>query len=79
VLIPDEIFYQTILLNSPLQQTVVNDEVHYIAWPELSGPHPDILGVPDFDRFMATDKLFARKFDATVDSTVLDRIDAETC
>ena len=79
VLIPDEIFYQTILLNSPLQPTVVDDEVHYIAWPELSGPHPDILGLPDFDRFMATDKLFARKFDATVDSKVLDRIDAETC
>ena len=43
VKIPDEIFVQTVLLNSPLRDTVVGDDVHYIDWSR-GGAHPKTLG-----------------------------------
>jgi len=73
VLIPDEIFFQTVLLNSPLRDTLVNDNMRCINW---SGNwHPDIFRLEDLNHFMKTDGLFARKFDMSEDSMVLDKID----
>jgi hypothetical protein len=73
VLIPDEIFIQTVLLNSHLRDTLVNDNMRCINW---SGNwHPDIFKMEDFNVFIKTDGLFARKFDMSVDSKVFDKID----
>jgi len=74
--IPGEIFFQTILLNSPLRDRVVNDNLRYIVWS--NSRHPATLGKPDFDLFMDTHNLFARKFDITKDEKVLDMIDQAT-
>lgn len=74
--IPGEIFFQTLLLNSPFKDQVVNKSLWYIAWSNTR--HPAILNKQHFDLFMSTDNLFARKFDITVDETVLDMIDAAT-
>ena len=74
--VPSEIFFQTILMNSPLKDGLLNDDLSYI---DFSGPkkaHPAVLGRDDFDRFMRTGDLFARKFDPAVDPEVLDMIDA---
>ena len=73
-----EVFYQTVLLNSPLKNHIVNDDLHYIKWPPVDSPHPLILRKQDFAQFSRMDKLFARKFDATVDADVLDMIDQVT-
>ena len=69
-----EAFFQTVLVNSPLKGRLVNDHLRFIDWsrPELG---PAVLGMNDFERFMGTDRLFARKFDTTVDARVLDAID----
>jgi len=75
-LIPDEILFQTILLNSPLKDRMINDNLRYILWSSSS--HPYNLGREDASRFVNSDKLFARKFDTTVDSEVLDLIDQAT-
>jgi hypothetical protein len=75
VLIPEEIFFQTVLVNSPLRETLVNRALHYTAWP--GGPHPKTLGVEDFPTLAASDVLYARKFDVERDSLVLDAIDRE--
>jgi hypothetical protein len=72
---PDEIFLQTVLLNSPLRDHVANESIHYIEWP--GGSHPKTLGREDFPRLAASGKLFARKFDMSEDAEILDRIDAE--
>lgn len=74
--IPEEIFFQTLLLNSPLKEQVVNDSLRYILWSDTR--HPAVLGKEHFDLFMGTKNLFARKFDITVDETVLDMIDNAT-
>lgn len=72
VTIPDEMFFQSILLNSPLRDTIVNDDQRFIKWPG-----PSVLGVGEFDELRQAPDLFARKFDETVDTAVLDRIDEE--
>jgi Core-2/I-Branching enzyme len=71
--IPDEIFFQTILLNSELRETIVNDNLRYIDWTR--GRRPAILDVRDFEALRASPKLFARKFDSNQDEMVLDLID----
>ncbi len=73
VLHPDEIFFQTIVMNSPLRDTVVNDHLRYIDWSP--DPGPATLRASDFGMLVASRALFARKFDITVDATILDLLD----
>jgi hypothetical protein len=68
--IPDEIFFHTILLNSPLSNTIINKHLHLIRWPG-----PKIWTTQDMDELSASTALFARKFDINVDENVLDLID----
>ena len=75
-LIPDELFVQTVLLNSPLRDRIVNEEVHYVDW-SADQTSPKTLTVEDFPVLAASDKLLARKFDFKEDAAVLDLIDRE--
>lgn len=77
VKIAEEIFFQMVLMNSLFKNRLTNDNLRYIVWPS-SSRHPAILRKQDFGDFMNTDKLFARKFDITVDKEVLDMIDKAT-
>lgn len=74
--LPDEIFFQTILLNSNLKDRLVNENLRYVVWVDL--PNPAILGSQDYEQFINSSKLFARKFDITCDANVLDMIDSLT-
>jgi len=74
VFLPDEIFFQTILLNSPLKENIVNQSLTYDNWI-AGGSHPKILCTEDFDALMTIDALFARKFDAKECQEILDMID----
>ena len=72
-MIPDEGFFQTIVLNSYFKDRVINDNLRYIDWE--SGPeYPKILKKQDFKRIATSNKLFARKFDSTVDKTIIKMI-----
>jgi hypothetical protein len=75
VLIPEEIFFQTIVLNSPLKESLINDDLRYVHWPGDSPAHPAILREDDFESIAESSCLFARKFDTSVDAGVLDMID----
>jgi glycosyltransferase involved in cell wall biosynthesis len=73
-LIPDESFFQTILLNQP-QFTILNDNKRYIAW---NGSKPAILQAQDFDRLIHSSCHFARKLDLsghTSEVQLFDRLD----
>jgi hypothetical protein len=72
--VPDEIFFQSIVMNSPFRNRVEQDDLRYIDW-RGKGDSPKVLTSDDFDALMGSDKLFARKFDPSVDRAVLDRID----
>lgn len=72
----DEFLPATILLNSPLAAGIHPENYRYIDW-SAGGANPKVLGSADFDQLARSPKFFARKFDASRDAAVLDRIDAE--
>jgi hypothetical protein len=71
--IPDELFFQTIVLNSPHAETVLDENLRYIDW--AGDPAPRILTTADLPVLDESGKLFARKFDEQVDAEVLRLID----
>jgi hypothetical protein len=73
--VPDELFFQTVLLNSPLRERIVDDDLRYVEWRDIASGSPAVLSSSDFWAIQASPKLFARKFDATVDAKILDLID----
>jgi hypothetical protein len=77
VRVPDEMFFQTILMNSHYSSRIVNDNKRYINWDRNTGSHPAILTKNDFYDIKSSGKLFARKFDPSIDSEVLDLIDQD--
>jgi hypothetical protein len=73
-LIPDEIFFQTALLNGPFAAEVSNQAFTYTKW--LPGAaSPMTLGCGDLERLAQSPAYFARKFDSAIDQAVLDRLD----
>ena len=70
----DEIYFQTLLMNGPLRDTLVPDHRRKIVWPAKS-PHPHTFTLADRDELLSTDAFFARKFDEAVDPRILDEID----
>jgi hypothetical protein len=76
---PDEMVFQTILLNSrdeSLRKSIVNNVLWHIDWTKPDAKnYPVIFGVEDFEDLENSNKLFARKFDITYDTHVLDMID----
>ena len=73
--VPDESFFQTILMNSPLAGTLVNDDLRYVDWSE-GAASPRVLTAFDLERMIRSSALFARKFDPRVDRGVIDALDA---
>lgn len=73
----DEMFFNTLLANSPLRHSLVSDDLRYIDWEKHNPLPPAIMMMEDFDALKASPALFARKFDRQRDSQILDKIDAE--
>jgi hypothetical protein len=74
---PDELFFQTILYNSPHKKDMVNDSLRYIDWSEKKAS-PKTFTLADMPVLTASGKLYARKFNAGVDAKVLDELDKIT-
>lgn len=72
----DEVFFQTILVNSPYKMQIVNDNQRYILWKE-GDKSPKTLVVDDYNDIINSEKLFARKFDATKDDDILKIIEEQ--
>ena len=74
VWLAEEMIFATILMNSPLRNTVLNDRHWFIDWSN-GGPHPGVLGRSHLAAIKQSGALFARKFDPTWDEGVLDELD----
>lgn len=59
----EEIYFQTILLNSPHAGSIENDDLRYIDWESGRRGYPAFLDETDFESLIASNKLFARKID----------------
>jgi len=75
-LVSDEIFFQTILANSPLRGKLINNDQHYLCWPGEHAASPAVLTMRGLPAIQASGMLFARKFDSTKDPDLLDAMDA---
>ncbi len=71
---PDEMFFQTILHNSPHRKEMVNDNLRHIDWSEGKA-NPKVLTMADAHTLAASPALFARKFNPAIDSDILDYLD----
>ncbi len=70
----DEFLLHSILLNSPLAPTIINNNLRYMNWTE-GGSSPKVLTSDDLPAIQASPRLYARKFDLTLDASVLDKLD----
>jgi hypothetical protein len=71
---PDEFLFQTILLNSPFAGQVINENCHYYKHPPQT-PSPKTFDLSDFNDIIASDRLYARKFDMSKSPELFDNID----
>lgn len=73
----EEIFFQTILLNSPMKETIINNNMRFIIWEERNGNFPANLDFSDYENIKKSDALFARKFEYPVSQLLLNKIKAD--
>ncbi len=59
----DELFFQSILYNSPLKSRLINNNLRYIDWSDGSAS-PKTLTLSDLKKIELSDCFFARKFEA---------------
>lgn len=74
----DELFFQTILLNSPFKNNCINDPLRYINWskePGKKNKSPEVITQKDLTALQQSPGFFARKFDDHIDAVVLDELD----
>lgn len=73
-IMPDESAMATLVCNN--QELLVDHrEFHYIRWSNANSGHPDIFTAKDLPELMEVPQYFARKFDISIDSLILDRLD----
>ncbi|MBP6115732.1 MAG: hypothetical protein KBC57_13835 [Neisseriaceae bacterium] len=74
----DEGFFQTVLMNTSYrQEAVVEDDLREIEWLPAEGdapPRPRILGLADEAMLAQSERLFARKFDETIDADIIEQL-----
>ncbi len=89
---PEETFFQTVLMNSPFADTLVNYNYREILWPPsprralgpaiiwfltARGPHsPRTLRIEHLEHLLASAAFFARKFDLAVDREIIAALEA---
>jgi hypothetical protein len=70
----DEFIFSTMLHNSGFGERI-RDNQRFVDWSE-GNAHPKLLTTGDFDRMIASGKLFARKFDQEEDGGIIDLLEA---
>lgn len=73
----EEFYFQTVVLNSPFAQRVVNDNLRYIDWVARNGNNPAVLDITDLPNLTRSNAFFARKFDFPVSSELFQKIKKE--
>ena len=71
--IPDEGFFQTVIMNTSYEGTVLNDDKRTIVWVPIGTIklRPKDFTSKDAEFLLSSQGLFARKFDETVDAGIL--------
>ncbi|MDR0427503.1 MAG: hypothetical protein LBH12_02745, partial [Dysgonamonadaceae bacterium] len=70
----DEIFFHTLILNSPYASKVVNDSKRYIEYDSGGPENPRTLKMKDLYKIESSNAWFGRKFNDKVDNEVINVI-----
>lgn len=76
--VADEVFIHMIIGNSRdtiLHSRTSQNNQHFMIWETPESAHPKLFNADDFEKISTSPHLFARKFDDTIDSLILDKID----
>ena len=68
---PDELFFQTLIMNSPFARRVLGHNFRYVQWPEHGARNPSILVEADVARIAASHAHFCRKLDSRLSAALL--------
>lgn len=74
---PDEMFVQTILLNSYLKGTLVNNNLRYVDWNVRDGNSPVLLDERDASAIRQSPAIFARKLDPNISRRLIEILNAQ--
>ena len=58
----EEIYFQTVIMNSEYSENVVNNCLRYIDWKKRNGNFPANLDIKDLEPIQSSNYIFARKF-----------------
>ena len=72
--LPSESFVHTIL-NNDCELNISNTPLRYVHWTGKHSSSPSIICSKNYETVISTKMPFSRKFDITIDSEVLDKID----
>lgn len=70
----EEIYFQTVIMNSPFSKQVVDSNLRFIKWVEKHGSMPAILDENDLDEMVASNSLFARKIEYPFSAELVSRL-----
>lgn len=76
--IPEEFFFQTIILNSPYKLGVVTQNMQYFHENKRNGSAPAYLYETDYEKIIDSEKFFAREIDMNISKELLELIDENT-
>lgn len=68
-LCPDELFFQAAIMNSPFREQRMSDAARYFVFPG-----PKTMRLEDLEDIVASNAMYARKFDAAVDCEILETL-----
>lgn len=72
--LPEEFFFQTLIMNSDFRHNAVNGNLRYTDWEHGSGGSPAILDENSYDIMMSGEYFFARKIDSKVSKALIERL-----
>jgi hypothetical protein len=73
---PDELFFQTLVMNSPFRARVLGKNFRYVQWPQQGARNPEVLAAQDFSRIAASGCHFCRKIDSHASAALVPRLQA---
>lgn len=73
---PDEMFFQTLVMDSPFGARVLGENFRYVQWPADGARNPELLDERDFERIAASGAHFCRKIDSHVSASLIPLLNA---
>lgn len=71
---PDELFFQTLVMNSGFAGRVLGENFRYVQWPARGARNPEVLDEGDYERIAASRAHFCRKIDSRASARLLPRL-----